>query len=267
MIDVHTPDLARLAGLADYPGFDLLSLRLDGERDIEVKGRARVGEIELSENEWARAATLRDKYWLYVVFDCATHRPRLYVVRDPFGKLLLQSRTSVRRGAGRDPAAQRNGERRIMGEPSKPKAPNGSTSPQEPSDLEKLLALMEGWRAEPDDGEDQTALVADSSTGRSRRTRSGSRCRFVRWGKRKDAHESNRQHVRGRLRRSVKTNGIFTQLEQAFRAVKGYSVQPAERASWLGSLPRLSGAIELAGLPDSTFIGLEVQIPILQWAD
>ena len=27
------------------------------------------------------------------------------------------------------------------------------------------------------------------------------------------------------------------------------------------SLPRLSGALELAGLPDSTFIGLEVQIP------
>ena len=95
VVDVHTPGLARLAGLGEHPGFDLLSLRPDEERDIEVKGRARVGEIELSENEWARAATLRDKYWLYVVFGCGTDRPRLHVVRDPFGKLLLKTRTSV----------------------------------------------------------------------------------------------------------------------------------------------------------------------------
>jgi hypothetical protein len=61
--------------------------------------------------------------------------------------------------------------------------------------------------------------------------------------------------------RSVKTNRVFTTLERAFFEATGRSVGPAERASWLGSLPRLSGAIELAELPDSTFIGLEVQIP------
>ncbi len=61
--------------------------------------------------------------------------------------------------------------------------------------------------------------------------------------------------------RSVKTNRVFAELEQAFFAVMGRSVGPAERASWMGSLPRLSGALELAALPTDAFIGLEVQIP------
>ncbi|MDX9995076.1 MAG: DUF3883 domain-containing protein [Rhodocyclaceae bacterium] len=72
--DVSTPPKAKLAGLNDYPGFDLFSRRGNGdaleERGIEVKGRVGVGEIELTENEWARACNLRDKYWLYAVFDC-----------------------------------------------------------------------------------------------------------------------------------------------------------------------------------------------------
>ena len=46
----------------------------------------------MTENEWARACNLRDDYWLYVVFDCATPRPRLVRVRDPFAKLLVRSR-------------------------------------------------------------------------------------------------------------------------------------------------------------------------------
>lgn len=158
VVDVHTPELARLAGLADYPGFDLLALRPDGERDIEVKGRARVGEVELSENEWARAATLREKYWLYVVFDCATDRPRLYVVRDPFGKLLMRSRTSVLVAPDEILRHSETAEGGIMGEPSKPKTTNGGAPP---TDAEKLLALIEKWRAEPDDGEDQDAIVAE----------------------------------------------------------------------------------------------------------
>ena len=60
------PFLTRRAGLADWPGFDLLSVRPGGEwRAIEVKGRAGVGEI--SENEWAKACNLRESYWLYAV--------------------------------------------------------------------------------------------------------------------------------------------------------------------------------------------------------
>ena len=91
--DVSRPELARRAGLGDWPGFDLLSVTPTGDRRaIEVKGRARTGDIELSENEWAKACNLRAGYWLYAVYDCATPRPRLVRVRDPFGKLLARSR-------------------------------------------------------------------------------------------------------------------------------------------------------------------------------
>ena len=99
--DVSRPALARRAGLGDWPGFDLRSLRPAGaqgpaqERAIEVKGRAGTGSVEVSENEWAAACNLRDRYWLYAVFDCATPRPRLVKVRDPFGRLLAKARGSV----------------------------------------------------------------------------------------------------------------------------------------------------------------------------
>jgi superfamily II DNA or RNA helicase len=93
--DVSTPEKARLAGLSDYPGFDLLSKRPGEERGIEVKGRVGTGEIELTENEWARACNLRNRYWLYVVFDCGSASPRLFKVQDPFGRLIAKSRSSV----------------------------------------------------------------------------------------------------------------------------------------------------------------------------
>ncbi len=95
--DVSLPHLARAAGLEDYPGFDLLSHRADeGQRGIEVKGRVGVGEVELTENEWIKACNQRDRYWLYVVFDCGTPHPRLLRVRDPFGKLVVKAKGSVR---------------------------------------------------------------------------------------------------------------------------------------------------------------------------
>jgi SNF2 family DNA or RNA helicase len=93
--DVSTPRKARLAGLTDYPGFDLLSKRPGEERGIEVKGRVGVGEIELTENEWARACILRERYWLYAVFDCGGAQPRLLRVEDPFAKLIAKARGSV----------------------------------------------------------------------------------------------------------------------------------------------------------------------------
>ncbi len=99
--DVSRPELARRQGLGDWPGFDLRSQRPAGpqgpeeERAIEVKGRAASGAVEVSENEWAAACNLRDRYWLYVVFDCATPRPRLVRVRDPFGRLLARASGSV----------------------------------------------------------------------------------------------------------------------------------------------------------------------------
>ncbi|MDD4270964.1 MAG: helicase-related protein [Thermoguttaceae bacterium] len=97
--DVHSPALARAAGLADNPGFDLHAEYPHddrrGRRAIEVKGRARSGDVEVSSNEWAKAANLRDGYWLYVVYDCATPAPRLVRVQDPFGALLAKAKGSV----------------------------------------------------------------------------------------------------------------------------------------------------------------------------
>jgi hypothetical protein len=135
---VHTPELARAAGLPENPGFDILSIRPgkgndaetrrhgDGggrtepetrrpgdagreettspsprvaespcqpageRRCIEVKGRASIGEIEVTDNEWARACNLRDDYWLYVAYHCATPNPQLVRVQDPFDKLLVR---------------------------------------------------------------------------------------------------------------------------------------------------------------------------------
>jgi superfamily II DNA or RNA helicase len=94
--DVSTPALARAAGLPERPGFDLLSLQPAGEeRGIEVKGRAGIGDIELTENEWVRACNLRERYWLYVVYECATAHPRLLRIQDPFGKLIVRAKGSV----------------------------------------------------------------------------------------------------------------------------------------------------------------------------
>ncbi|MCI0541150.1 MAG: DUF3883 domain-containing protein, partial [Verrucomicrobiales bacterium] len=88
--DVHTPELALHAGLnTACPGFDLLSHRSDGSRRcIEIKGRARQGNIYISTNEWAAAANRQEEYWLYAVFDCASAAPRMVAVQDPFRKLV-----------------------------------------------------------------------------------------------------------------------------------------------------------------------------------
>jgi len=95
--DVSKPLLARAAGLDDNPGFDLLSHRPgEGDRGIEVKGRAGVGDVELTENEWVKACNARDRYWLYAVFDCGGPHPRLLRVQDPFGKLVVTAKGSVR---------------------------------------------------------------------------------------------------------------------------------------------------------------------------
>jgi len=88
--DVHTPELSLQAGLnTPHPGFDILSHRAGGARRcIEVKGRARLGNIYISTNEWASAANRREEYWLYAVFDCASATPHMVAVQDPFAKLI-----------------------------------------------------------------------------------------------------------------------------------------------------------------------------------
>ncbi len=99
--DVSTAEGALLAGLEAWPGFDLWSHRPNSEKlSIEVKGRAGIGDVELTENEYIRACNLRDRYWLYVVYDCAKAAPRLLRIQDPFGKLIVRQKGSVLVGEG-----------------------------------------------------------------------------------------------------------------------------------------------------------------------
>ena len=93
VIDVSTAERAMAAGLGEWPGFDLWSLRPNGERmAIEVKGRVGFGTVELTENEYIQACQLQDGYWLYTVFECAKPQPRLCRVQNPFKKLMVNEK-------------------------------------------------------------------------------------------------------------------------------------------------------------------------------
>jgi superfamily II DNA or RNA helicase len=99
--DVSIAERALALGLEAWPGFDLWSHHPEGEkRAIEVKGRVGIGDVELTENEYIRACNLRDRYWLYVVYDCAKTAPRLLRIQDPFGKLIMRQKGSVIVGEG-----------------------------------------------------------------------------------------------------------------------------------------------------------------------
>jgi hypothetical protein len=74
----------------DNRGFDVISRKPHPHDDktftdvrfIEVKGRAAVGEVALSDNEYKTAERLKKDYWLYVVFNCGT-KPELHLIHDP----------------------------------------------------------------------------------------------------------------------------------------------------------------------------------------
>jgi hypothetical protein len=71
-------------------GFDLIARKPHPEdpqtaidvRFVEVKGRAAVGEVALSSNEYKTAERLKKDYWLYVVFNCAA-KPQAHAIQDP----------------------------------------------------------------------------------------------------------------------------------------------------------------------------------------
>lgn len=64
-------------------GFDLRSTGKDGgKRYIEVKARAGVGAVALTQNEWWKAKRFGDDYFLYVVMNAA-NEPELIIVRNP----------------------------------------------------------------------------------------------------------------------------------------------------------------------------------------
>ena len=74
----------------DNRGFDLISRMPHPEdpataiavRFIEVKGRAGVGDVALTANEYKTAERLKNDYWLYAVFNCAT-TPQVRAIQDP----------------------------------------------------------------------------------------------------------------------------------------------------------------------------------------
>ncbi|MEM3543913.1 MAG: DUF3883 domain-containing protein, partial [Candidatus Micrarchaeia archaeon] len=55
-------------------------------RYIEVKARAKEGNIALTPNEWIMAQRLKEEYWLYIVINVASN-PQLYTLQNPAAKL------------------------------------------------------------------------------------------------------------------------------------------------------------------------------------
>jgi superfamily II DNA or RNA helicase len=95
--DVSTPHLKA--------GFDLKVTRADGTlRYVEVKGRSGEGAVEMTVNEYIQAGNHRDKYWLYVVYNCDTV-PTLYRIFNPFERLVAQQTGAVCINTGQIKAA------------------------------------------------------------------------------------------------------------------------------------------------------------------
>ncbi len=74
----------------DDKGFDLISRGPHPEdpqtavevRFIEVKGRSGIDQISLTTNEYKTAQRLKDDYWLYAVFNCAS-QPKIIMIKNP----------------------------------------------------------------------------------------------------------------------------------------------------------------------------------------
>ncbi|AEH51465.1 helicase-related protein [Pseudothermotoga thermarum] len=75
-------------------GFDIRSRGKEEIRYIEVKARAKDGEIILTPNEWIKARMLREKYWLYVVTN-AENNPELYIINNPAENLKAIEKVEV----------------------------------------------------------------------------------------------------------------------------------------------------------------------------
>ena len=68
---------------AENLGFDIRSTDPAGvKRYIEVKARAGLGEVTLTQNEWFKAQQFKSDYFLYVVLNAAT-QPDLRIIQNP----------------------------------------------------------------------------------------------------------------------------------------------------------------------------------------
>lgn len=79
-------------------GFDIKSVDEGGNiRYIEVKGRAAIGSIALTQNEWFKAQRLGDSYYLYVIWDAKNElNNRLMTIKNPALNLSVQEKEVVR---------------------------------------------------------------------------------------------------------------------------------------------------------------------------
>jgi len=76
-------------------GFDIRSKDTQGNiRYIEVKARAKTGDIALTQNEWFKAQRFGDDYYLYVVFN-ASENLQLLIVQNPARNLKAQERIEI----------------------------------------------------------------------------------------------------------------------------------------------------------------------------
>jgi len=78
-------------------GFDIRSTDPTAgfKRYIEVKARAGVGSVVLTQNEWFKARRFGDDYYLYVVLNAATD-PQLYIIQNPAARLQPEEWVEVR---------------------------------------------------------------------------------------------------------------------------------------------------------------------------
>ena len=81
----------------DNLGFDIRSREKDGKiRCIEVKARADVGAVALTQNEWFKAQRLGDDYYLYVVWNAGTDpNTRPYIIRNPASNLQVDQKVEI----------------------------------------------------------------------------------------------------------------------------------------------------------------------------
>jgi superfamily II DNA or RNA helicase len=80
---------------AENLGFDIRSKDNNGKvRYIEVKARADVGSIVMTQNEWFKAQRFGDDYYLYVVFNAST-KPELLIIQNPAQKLKPEEKIEI----------------------------------------------------------------------------------------------------------------------------------------------------------------------------
>jgi superfamily II DNA or RNA helicase len=77
-------------------GFDVRSTSPDGhKRYIEVKARAGMGAVALTQNEWFKAKRFQEEYYLYAVLNAA-REPTLYRIQNPAALLMPEEQVEVR---------------------------------------------------------------------------------------------------------------------------------------------------------------------------